>query len=128
MPPPRAERLRWCARYFFFHRFTLRYRLQYVSKDCNFCQLVAVRLFLEDGAVLTDAAQVRGAYIDKFDPSKEETRALDFLISGGALPEEKTFAAALALQSREYDQIEALLRAKETGSVGNRPSRNQASI
>jgi hypothetical protein len=42
-PPSRAERLRWCARYFLFHRFTLHYRPRYISKDCNFCQLAATR-------------------------------------------------------------------------------------
>jgi len=58
-PPSSAARLRWCAQYYLFHRFTLRYRPRYVSKDCNFCQLAAIRLFLDRGAVLTDAAQVR---------------------------------------------------------------------
>ncbi len=127
-PPSRDERLRWCAQYFFFHRFTLRYRPQYVSKDCNFCQLVAVRLFLEDSAILTDAAQVRRAYLDSAEISPEERQALDFLMRGGELPDEKTFAAALALQSRECGRIEARLRSEDTGSVGDRPSRSHASI
>lgn len=109
-PPPSAERLRWCARYYLFHRFTLRYRPRYVSKDCNFCQLAAIRLFLEHGAVLTDAAQVRRAYLDAFVKRSEERQALDFLLRGdGGCPDEITFAAALQLQSREYDSVEALL-------------------
>jgi hypothetical protein len=110
-PPVRAERLRWCARYFLFHRFTLRYRPRYVSKDCNFCQLAAIRLFLEYGLVLTDAAQVRCAYVDAFVKRREESQALDFLLRGGAeCPDELLFAAALQLQSREYDCVEGLLR------------------
>src|SRR5208282_3607731 len=110
-PPSRAERLRWCARYYLFHRFTLRYRPSYVSKDCNFCQLAALRLFLEHDAVLTDAAQVRRAYLDAFVKRREESQALDFLLRGdGERPDEIPFAAALQLQSREYDSVEALLR------------------
>ncbi len=110
-PPPSAERLRWCARYYLFHRFTLRYRPRYVSKDCNFCQLAAIRLFLEHGVVLTDAAQVRRAYLDAFVKRSEEGQALDFLLRGdGERPDEIPFAAALQLQSREYDSVEALLR------------------
>jgi len=110
-PPPSAERRRWCARYYLFHRFTLRYRPLYVSKDCNFCQLAAIRLFLEHGAVLTDAAQVRRAYMDAFVKRGEESRALDFLLRGeGERPDQTSFAAALKLQSREYDSVEALLR------------------
>ena len=109
--PPRAERLRWCAQYYLFHRLTLRYRPRYVSKDCNFCQLAAIRLFLEHGAVLTDAAQVRRAYLDAFVKRSEESQALDFLLRGdGERPDEIPFAAALQLQSREYDSVEALLR------------------
>ncbi len=111
-PPSRAERLRWCAQYFFFHRFTLRYRPRYVSKDCNFCQLAAVRLFLEHGVVLTDAAQVRSAYLEGFVKREEERQALDFLLGAETEPrsDEIPFAAALLLQSREYAAVEALLR------------------
>jgi len=110
-PPPSAERLRWCARYYLFHRFTLRYRPRSVSKDCNFCQLAALRLFLGQGLVLTDAAQVRCAYLDAFVKRSEESQALDFLLRGdGERPDEILFAAALQLQSREYDSVEALLR------------------
>ena len=110
-PPPSAERLRWCARYFLFHRFTQHYRPRYVSKDCNFCQLAAVRLYLEHGEVLTDAAQIRRAYLDAFVTQAEESRALDLLLRGGdAHPEEIAFAAALQLQSRAYEAVEALLR------------------
>jgi hypothetical protein len=110
-PPPSAVRLRWCARYYLFHRFTLRYRPRYLSKDCNFCQLAALRLFLEHGAVLTDAAQVRRAYLDAFAKRSEESQALDFLLRGdGECPNEIPFAAALQLYSREYDSVEALLR------------------
>jgi hypothetical protein len=113
-PPPRAERLRWCARYYLFHRFTLRYRLHYMSKDCNFCQLAAIHLFLENGAVLTDAAKVRRAYLDAFFRGEKESPALDFLLRGqGERPCDKTFAAALQLQSREYASVEALLRRDE---------------
>ncbi len=127
-PPSHSERLRWCAQYFLFHRFTLRYRPQYVSKDCNFCQLASVRLFLEDGGILTDAAQVRSAYLDRSQISPAEIQALDFLMRKDDRLEERAFAAAQGLQSREYDRIEALSRSEETGSLGDRPSRIQASI
>ncbi len=110
-PPPSAERLRWCAQYYLFHRFTLHYRPRYVSKDCNFCQLAALRLFLEHGVVLTDAAQARRAYLDAFVKRSEESPALDSLLRGDdECPDEIPFAAALQLQSREYDSVEALLR------------------
>ena len=60
---------------------------------------------------MTDAAQVRHAYLDAFVKREEENRALDFLLRGdGERPDEITFAAALKLQSREYDAVEALLR------------------
>jgi len=111
VPPSSGERLRWCAKYYLFHRFTLRYRLRYVSKDCNFCQLAAIRLFLEHGTVLTDTAQIRRAYLDAFVKSREEGQALDFLLCGdGEHSGEISFAAALQFQSREYDLVEALLR------------------
>jgi hypothetical protein len=112
-PPSTAVRLWWCAQYYLFHRFTLRHRPRYVSKDCNFCQLVAIRLFLEHGAVLTDAAQVRRAYMEKLVKASEESQAL-FLPGGdGEHLDEVTFATALELQSREYDSVEALLRRRE---------------
>jgi hypothetical protein len=114
-PPSSAERLRWCAQYYLFHRFTLRYRPRYVSKDCNFCQLAAIRLFLDRGAVLTDAAQVRREYLDAYVKRSEEIQALDFLLRGdGERIDEISFDAALQLQSREYDSVEALLRRSGT--------------
>jgi hypothetical protein len=81
-PPSRVERLRWCARYYLFHRFTLHYRPRYLSKDCNFCQLAAIHLFLENGTVLTDAAKVRRAYLDAFYRGEKESPALNFLLLG----------------------------------------------
>ena len=110
-PPPSTMRLQWCAQYYLFHRFTLRYRPRYVSKDCNFCQLAAIRLFLDRGAVLTDAAQVRRAYLDAFVKRSEESKALDFLMRGDRERcNDVSLAAALELQAREYDSVEALLR------------------
>lgn len=109
-PPSRTERQRWCARYFFFHRYTLHYRPTYISKDCNFCQLAAMRLFLEHGAILTDAAQVRHAYQDAYVRSQEEGEALDFLMRRDNCAHQIPFAAALELQSREYAVVETLLR------------------
>ena len=110
-PPSSAARLRWCAQYYLFHRFTLRYRPRYVSKDCNFCQLAAIRLFLDRGAVLTDATQVRRAYLDAFVKRSEESQTLDFLLRGERERcDEISSAVALQLQSREYDSVEALLR------------------
>ena len=109
-PPHSAARRRWCAQYFLFHRFTLRYRPRYVSKDCNFCQLAAIRLFLDSGAVLTDAAQIRRAYLDAFVKPGEESQALDFLLRGdGERVDAISLDATLRLQSREYDSVEALL-------------------
>jgi hypothetical protein len=106
-PPSRAERLRWCAKYFLYHRFTLRYRPRYVSKDCNFSQLAAIRLHLENGAVMTTAEEVRRAFVT----TAEETLALDFLMRADHGPsDEVPIGAMLALQSREYDAVEALLR------------------
>jgi len=109
--PPSAERVLWCARYYFFHRFTLHYRPRYVSKEVNFCQLAAIRLFLEHGAILTDAGQVRSAYRDAFVEREDESQALDLLLrADGARLDDLSFAAVLKLQSREYDCVEALLR------------------
>ena len=106
-PPSRAERLRWCAKYFLYHRFTLRYRPRYISKDCNFCQLAAIRRYLEDGAVMTTAEEVRRALVT----GDEETPALDFLLrADSGRSEAVPIGALLALQSREYDAVEALLR------------------
>src|SRR5271166_3913876 len=101
-PPSRGERLRWCARHFFFHRFTLHYRPGYISKDCNFCQVAAVRLFLERGEIVTDAAQVRRAYLAAFVQESDDSQALDFLLRcDDARPGEIPFASVLRLQSRE---------------------------
>jgi hypothetical protein len=111
-PPSSAQRLQWCAQYYLFHRFTLRYRPRYVSKDCNFCQLAALRLFLEHGSILTDAARVRDAYLGAFVKSSEESHALDFLLRAGgdARSDEIPFEIALRLQSQAYDSVEAHLR------------------
>jgi len=117
-PPKRTERLHWCARYYLFHRFTLHYRPRYVSKDVNFCQLAAIRLFLEHGAILTDAAEVRSAYLDAFVKRTDESEALDLLLRGaGERLDETSFAAVLQLQSREYDSVEALLRRERALSL-----------
>ena len=60
---------------------------------------------------MTDAAQVRRAYLDAFVKRTEESQALDVLLRGdGERLDEISFAAALQLQSREYDSVEALLR------------------
>ena len=110
-PPSRVERLQWCARYYLFHRFTLHYRPRYVSKEVNFCQLAAIRLFLEHGTVLTDAAKVHRAYLDAFVKRGEESEALDLMLCGDSKSlDEISFAAVLHLQSREYEAIDALLR------------------
>jgi hypothetical protein len=81
-----------------------------MSKDCNFCQLAAIHLFLETGAIMTDAAKVRCAYLDAFSRGKKESPALDLLLHReGARSDEISFADALQVQSREYDSVEALL-------------------
>lgn len=109
-PPTRAERLQWCARYFFFHRFTQRYRPRYLSKDCNFCQLAAIHLFMKNGAIFTDAAKIKRTYLDAFSIERPESPGLDFLLGGeGARFNEISYVDAVRLQSREYDSIEALL-------------------
>jgi hypothetical protein len=106
-PPSRAERLRWCAQYVLFHRFTLHYRPRYISKDCNFCQLAALRLFLEKDEIFTDATRVRRAYLDTVGPKGE---AVDFLLSDDDPHRaEMPFAESLQLQSREYAAIEEML-------------------
>jgi hypothetical protein len=109
--PARKVLLGWCARFYFFHRFTLRYRPRYVSKDCNFCQIAAIRLYLQHGTMFTDAEQVRRAYLDSFAKGAEQSHALNYLFRReGDLSDAASFADALALQSREYDAVEALLR------------------
>lgn len=111
-PPSMAERLHWCVRYFLFHRFTMHHRPHYVSKDCNFCQLAAIHLFLKQGAVLTEAGQVRRAYLQSFAKGVEDSVALDYLLRGDGEPlNEMSFAAVLQVQSRAYWSVEALLRA-----------------
>jgi hypothetical protein len=111
--PAHAERLRWCAQYYLFHRFTLRYRPRRISKDCNFCQLAALRLFLAHGDVLTDAKKVARAFADAAVKRGDDSPALDFMVRDqGELADQASFAAALRLQSREYDAVEALLRAR----------------
>ena len=113
-PPTRSERLEWCVRYFLFHRFTLFRRPAYVSKDCNFCQLAAVRLFLDCGVVLTDAVEVRSAYLERFDCDREDAGTLDSLLRGacetGGEDPDTAFARALRIQTQTYDAIESLLR------------------
>jgi hypothetical protein len=74
-------------------------------------KLAAIRLFLEDGRVLTDAAEIRRAYLDRFVTPTEDHRALDFFLRVGSETADGTaYAAALKLQAREYDAVEALLR------------------
>ena len=101
-PPSRAERLRWCAQYFLFHRFTLHYRPGYSSKDCNFLQLAALRLFFEKEVVLTEASQILRAYRDAFGDPEHLA--------------ELPFADALKFQSREYATVESLLRREEASA------------
>jgi hypothetical protein len=110
-PPPSAERWRWCAQYYLFHRFTLHYRPAYVSKDCNFCQLVALRIFLENGEVLTDAAEIHRRCISQLGKRSDDLQALNVLMGNVRGPlDEASFGAALNLQSQEYDAVETLLR------------------
>lgn len=113
-PPSRAERLCWLTRHYLFHRFTLGRRVNYFSKDCNSCQLASVHLFLERGTILTDAAEVHREYLELFGKDSEDAETLGFLLGiGGKTPDEEgkaPFAAALRIQARQYDAIEALLR------------------
>lgn len=112
-PPSRSERLQWCARYYLFHRFTLLRRPAYVSKDCNFCQLAAVRLFLECGTAWTDAVQVRSEYLARFAKNSEDGETLDALLRGAreirSQDPHTSFAISLRIQAQEYDAIESLL-------------------
>jgi hypothetical protein len=109
--PGRDELLRWCTTYYFFHRFTSRYRPRYVSKDCNFCQIAAIRLFLEHGTMLTDVAEVQRAYLGSYAPGEEQSHALNYLLRREAdLSDAASFADALRIQAREYDAVERLLR------------------
>lgn len=115
-PPSRVERLRWCAQYLLFHRSTLQYRPRYVSKDCNFCQLAAIHLFLEQDLLLTDAIQISDAYTDAFIKDGEAS-AMDLLLRPDQQRlDEETFATALKLQSQEYATIEALLQTRNAFS------------
>ncbi|HVN28884.1 MAG TPA: hypothetical protein VMT64_10385, partial [Candidatus Binataceae bacterium] len=107
-PPPREERIRWCAQYFLFHRFTLHYRPRYIAKDCNFSQLAALRIFLEKGEVLSEASQVRDAFLKG---SAGKSPALNFLLPmNGCAASEMPLADALEAQAREYEACENLLR------------------
>lgn len=111
-PPSRADRVEWCAQYYFFHRFTLRYRPRYLSKDCNFCQLAAIRLYLEYGLVSTDAGRIRTEYLKLYGKRSEDVEALDFLLQGPSevSQDDAVLDCAFRIQMREYDAIEALLR------------------
>jgi hypothetical protein len=118
-PPSRAGRLEWCAQYYFFHRFTARYRPQYSTKDCNFCQLAAIRLYLEHGLVLTNAAHVHSEYLKLFGKRSRDLATLDSMLRGAtrASQDHAMLDAASRIQMQEYDEIEVLLHRRGVLSI-----------
>ena len=113
----RADLTEWCRLYFPFHMFTFRRRPEYVSKDCNFYQLASLRLFLEDGEIVTDAPQIRQAYLDRFMKKDSDRAVLDhFLYRGTNERSPDLYAEAFTFLSRQYQQVESLLMTVDAGS------------
>ena len=90
--------------------FNLRRRPDYFSKDCNFYQLASLRLFLETGEILTDAFQIRQAYLDSFVEEDRDRAVLDFYLHRTlhrASPH--LYAEAFTYLSNQYRVVESLL-------------------
>lgn len=106
----RADLIEWCRLFFPFHMFTFRRRPEYFAKDVNFYQLASLRLFLETGEVLTDAPQIRQAYLDRFVNKDQERVVLDYYLQRPGIPASaERYADAFAFVASQYERVESLL-------------------
>ncbi|MBI2903003.1 MAG: hypothetical protein HYY12_05380 [Candidatus Methylomirabilis oxyfera] len=116
-----ADLTEWCRLFFPFHMFTFRRRPEYVSKDCNFYQLASLRLFLEDGEIVTDAPRIRQAYLDRFMTKDSDRAVLDYYLQRPGIPvSAELYADAFAFVANQYERVESLLMAGDAGGKFDR--------
>jgi len=113
----RADLLEWCRICLPFHMYNFRRRPEYFAKDVNFYQLASLRLFLETGEVLTDAPQIRQAYLDRFVNKDQERAVLDYYLQRPGIPASaELYADAFAFVASQYERVESLLMGSDAGS------------
>lgn len=106
----RADLIEWCRICLPFHMYNFRRRPEYFAKDVNFYQLASLRLFLETGEVLTDAPQIRQAYLDRFVNKNQERAVLDYYLQRPGIPASaELYADAFAFVASQYERVESLL-------------------
>ncbi len=106
----RGDLVEWCRICFPFHMYNFRRRPEYFAKDVNFYQLASLRLFLETGEILTDAPQIRGAYIDRFVKEDRERAVLNYYLERPGTPiSSEMYAGAFAFVASQYERVESLL-------------------
>ena len=120
-PRERGDALTWIAAYLPFHMFNLRRRLGASSHGLNFNQLASLRLYLEHDEIVTDGADVRDRYLERFGGGGEDRDVLRRLLErfGGSPPPE---AREFQRLSEEYDALEAAVTADARGTDGHRGS------
>ena len=113
----RADLIEWCRICLPFHMYNFRRRPEYFAKDVNFYQLASLRLFLETGEVLTDAPQIRQAYLDRFVNKNQERAVLDYYLQRPGIPASaELYADAFAFVASQYERVESLLMGSDAGS------------
>lgn len=106
----RADLIEWCRICLPFHMYNFRRRPEYFAKDVNFYQLASLRLFLETGEVLTDAPQIRQAYLDRFVNKDSDKAVLDYYLQRPGIPASaELYADAFTFVSDQYRRVESLL-------------------
>ncbi len=118
----RADLIEWCRMFLPFHMYNFRRRPEYFAKDVNFYQLASLRLFLETHEVLTDAPQIRQAYLDRLIKKDSDRAVLDYYLQRPGIPVSgELYAHAFAFVASQYERVESLLMGSDAGSRVHHP-------
>ena len=88
--------------------FNLRRRIEYSTGGLNFCQLAAIRLFLETGEVETDTGRVRRRHRETFAGSPEEG-LWDYLMQTSPSHRDSLYPEGTRAVAAEYARVDELL-------------------
>jgi len=118
-PALREDLVEWCRIFFPFFAYNLGRRVEHSSRTLNFCQMAAVRLFLETGDVVTDALSVRDRHREVFGDGSPPDDLWDYLLRDKPGRRDRGLYRPAASRLRaELEAVEGMLDVPE----GHRPS------
>ena len=105
----RRDLVAWCRHFLPYYMSTLGRRIEHSSAAINFTQLASVRLFLETGAVETDAAVVRRRHRELAGKHGPDDRTWDYLQRDRPGREDREgYRRALAAFAYELERVRDL--------------------